>query len=223
MTDNDLQYPRRINYQQFLFWGIFLLLSLVVIYKSYLIWTKPVQSIDSAEMSQPTSASTTPAMPDIPANLITSKEFGLIIPSIDLAVPVIADVDGTNEKTYLKALEDGVAQFKGTAKPDQKSNVFIFGHSSYYKWRRGNYKTIFARLPELKNGDNIFLWYKERLYYYQISETKVVEPSDVTWLQSTKESYITLSTCYPIDTTDKRLIIRAELKYFTKENNSISI
>ena len=105
----------------------------------------------------------------------------------------------------------------------KKSNVFIFGHSSYYKWRRGNYKTIFARLPELKNGDNIFLWYKERLYYYQISETKVVEPSDVTWLQSTKESYITLSTCYPIDTTDKRLIIRAELKYFTKENNSISI
>lgn len=136
--------------------------------------------------------------------------FHLLIPSLDISAPVIPDVDGANQKAYDKALEGGVAQLSGSAKPGEGSNIFIFGHSSFYWYKPGDYKKVFATLNKLKKGDKIILWYDKKEHQYAVSETKIISPSGVDVIKPTKEEQVTLMTCWPPNTTQKRLIVIAK-------------
>lgn len=143
-------------------------------------------------------------------NVPAYTDFHLLIPSLDISAPVIADVDGSNKDAYFKALQSGVAHFKDTAKPGEGSNTFIFGHSSYYFWDPGKYKEIFKNLEDIKVGDEIALWYQGKEYKYKVTQTKVVEPTEVSVLKPTPEEQLTLMTCVPPGTTEKRLIVIAK-------------
>jgi len=136
--------------------------------------------------------------------------FHLLIPSLDINAPVIANVDGSDKKAYDKALEGGVAQLQGSSKPGEGSNIFIFGHSSFYWWSLGNYKKIFANLDKLKEGDEITLWYNKKEYKYEVTETKIVSPDEVDVLKPTEKEQVSLMTCWPPNTTLKRLIVIAK-------------
>lgn len=152
-----------------------------------------------------------PNPPPIVTKVIPAfTDFHLLIPSLDISVPVIADVDGGNKDAYFKALQGGVAHFKDTAKPGEGSNIFIFGHSSYYLWDPGEYKEIFKNLEDIKVGDEIDIWYLSYEYKYKVTETKVVEPSDVSVLKPTSTEQLTLMTCVPPGTAEKRLIVIAK-------------
>ena len=152
-------------------------------------------------------------------NIPAYTDFHLLIPSLDISAPVIADVDGGNKDAYFKALQGGVAHFKDTAKPGEGSNIFIFGHSSYYLWDPGKYKKIFAHLEDIKVGDEVDLWYQSYEYKYKVTETKVVEPSDVSVLKPTPEEQLTLMTCVPVGTDKNRLIVIAKPIDLTPLNN----
>ena len=149
----------------------------------------------------------------LPSPLYNAKQdFHLVIPALKIDTPVIADVDGADQNAYFKALENGVAQLKGSAKPGEGSNIFIFGHSSFYWYKPGNYKTIFAKLEDIKIGDEIILWYGNMKYVYIVSETKVVDPEEVDDLKPTKEEQVSLMTCVPPGTIWHRLIVVGKLK-----------
>lgn len=156
--------------------------------------------------SKPVITKTPPPKTEI----VKYQDFHLLIPSLDISTPVIANVDGKNKETYFKALQGGVAHFDGTAKPGEGSNIFIFGHSSYYLWDPGKYKSIFINLEDIKIGDEISLWYQKKEYKYKVTETKVVEPTDVSVLKPTPEEQLTLMTCVPPGTAEKRLIVIAK-------------
>jgi len=146
-------------------------------------------------------------LPVAPTATPAFQDFHLLIPKIQVEAPIIADVDGADKEAYFKALEGGVAHFKGTAKPGEGSNIFIFGHSSFYLWSPGNYKEIFRHLEDLAVNDEIILWYQQKEYQYQVTEMKVVEPEEVEFINPTKEEQLTLMTCVPPGTTLKRLIV----------------
>lgn len=141
---------------------------------------------------------------------ITYQDFHLIIPVINIDAPIIADVDGANKNLYFKALENGVAQLKGSAKPGMGSNIFIFGHSSFYAKSPGNYKEIFSNLENVGKNDEIIVWYKNKEHRYKVTETKIVKPSQVDVLKPTKNEQLTLMTCVPPGTTINRLIVIAQ-------------
>jgi LPXTG-site transpeptidase (sortase) family protein len=132
----------------------------------------------------------------------------LMIPKINVKAPIIWNSE-TDEKSMLKNLQNGVAHYKGTSLPDENGNVFITGHSSYYRWDKGKYKTVFTLLPKLEKDDEIVLSYKNNVYIYKVYDKFVVKPEDVWVLQPTPEPTLTLMTCVPIGTNLKRLIIRA--------------
>ena len=134
------------------------------------------------------------------------KQFGLIINKLGVLTPIIADVEGNNKPAYLKALTRGVAHYKGTAKPGEGSNIFIFGHSSTLIGT-GNYAQVFASLNELKKGDEAVVTYQEKDYRYVVSAKKVVASDDVSVLAPTKAEQLTLMTCWPIGSNAKRLIV----------------
>ena len=125
--------------------------------------------------------------------------------------PVIKDVDGTNKATYNKELEKGVAHYKGTALPDQGSNIFVFGHSSP-TIETGPYVEIFARLDELEADDKITIYYENQEYEYYVFEKRAIEKTETSVLLPTEKEQLTLMTCWPIGSNARRLIIKAEPK-----------
>ena len=140
----------------------------------------------------------------------------IIIPKFDLNVPIVIPSNEALMREDWKALEediqeslqDGVVHYPGTAKPGQAGNFFLTGHSSYFPWAPGNYKSVFARLHQLNVGDEYWVFYGGDRHRYVVTEKKEVKPSDVTVLDQPISKRIgTLMTCTPIGTTLRRLII----------------
>lgn len=138
--------------------------------------------------------------------------YVLNIEKLQITAPIILNVNGNNKEEYNKALEGGVAHLTGSALPGKTGNIFIFGHSSYYAWKPGNYKKIFATLNQLVAGDKIEISSNLKKYTYQVMEQKIVLSNDVSVTkQDHSEHKLTLMTCWPLNTDYKRLVIVANL------------
>lgn len=137
-------------------------------------------------------------------------DFGLYIQKISVAVPIVANVDGTNKTAYNKALLSGVAHYKGTALPGGSSNIFIFGHSSTWNGT-GDYAEAFAHLNDLEKGDQIIIYQQQKEFKYTVSKKIVIAADDLDYLEPTKTEQVTLMTCWPIGSNLKRLVVVAKL------------
>lgn len=146
------------------------------------------------------------------SSLSPISQYELRIPQIDVHVPIILDVDGTDEATYLRAIERGVAQYRGTAMIGEKGNTFLFGHSSYYQNKPGQYKDIFKRLDELVLDQELTIEMQATTYTYRVIRTGIIDDSDLSILDQPKdpqEEIVTLMTCWPPGTITSRYIIQA--------------
>ena len=142
------------------------------------------------------------------------KDWQLSIPAISVSAPIIINVNGNNEEEYLSSLQHGVAHLAGTGLPGNIGNIFIFGHSSYYFYDRGDYKNIFENLDKLNANDDIIINSNLGEYAYRVISKKIVNPDEVNVTGTAIENKETLSlmTCTPAGTSDQRLIILAERK-----------
>ncbi len=147
--------------------------------------------------------------PAIMQNLPESGTF-ITIPRIHAQSPIIEQVDPANQTVYDEALRHGVAQAKGTSLPGQKGTIYLFAHSSGLPWELTHFNTIFLRLYELKKGDKITVRRNGKGYNYLVRESKVVDPSQVSYLLNTKRSQLILQTCTPIGTSLYRLLVFAD-------------
>lgn len=143
----------------------------------------------------------------------------LLIPSLGLNVPIVIPPSDALlkeewerlEQDIQAALENGTIHYPGTARPGQAGNFFVTGHSSYYPWSKGKYKSVFARLPALKTGDEFWIYYGGDRHRYVIQEKREVKPTDVHVLDQPLDRRIaTLMTCVPVGTTLRRLILTAQ-------------
>ena len=150
---------------------------------------------------------------------VTAPDNRLIIPAINKNIPIVevsteslaANDWTTLDAEILEALKNGVVHYPGTAEPGDKGNTFITGHSSYHFWDEGDYKDVFALLPELEVGDYIITYYNQQKFTYQITEKREVAPSEVDVLAQPDAHQITLMTCTPVGTNLKRLVLIGEL------------
>ena len=135
----------------------------------------------------------------------------VIIPKINVDVPVVYDVGTNDEKAIQNALERGVVHYPGTAVPGQNGNVVVVGHSSNNLLNKGKYKFAFVLLNRLQVGDTITMQYGGKRYVYKVYETVIVKPTDVGVLGPTdKTASLTLITCDPPGTSINRLVVKAE-------------
>jgi sortase A len=111
------------------------------------------------------------------------------------------------------ALANGVAHVPETSLPwsnTPQRNVYLAGHRMGFRgtWSR----MIFYNLDKLGTGDRVVLKDRTgRVYEYEVSETFLADPTD-TWVmgQVRGRDMVTLQTCTPIPTFEKRLIVRAD-------------
>jgi sortase A len=110
------------------------------------------------------------------------------------------------------ALDSGVAHVPETSLPWSRSpqrNVYLEGHR--LGWPGTGSHLVFYYLNRLQSGDEIILKDRDgKKYSYRVSEKLVVNPDDV-WVmgQIRGRDMLTLQTCTPIPTFEKRLIVRA--------------
>jgi sortase A len=110
------------------------------------------------------------------------------------------------------ALANGVAHLPDTSlpwSPTPQRNVYLAGHRMGYRgtWSR----MIFYNLDKVAMGDKEVLKDRQgRTYEYRVIETFLASPTD-TWVtgQVRGRDMLTLQTCTPIPTVEKRLIVRA--------------
>ena len=147
--------------------------------------------------------------------IVPNTDFSITIPKIAAVAPVIEDVDPLNKDEYLMALRNGVAHAKGTARPGEKGNVYIFAHSTDAFYNVGKYNAVFYLLGKLSKGDEIYIYYQGVKIKYLVRQVKVVSPDDIQYLtKNTEENTLTLQTCYPPGTTIDRLVVTANEVHF---------
>lgn len=155
------------------------------------------------------NVSSTPVIID-PNSTAAGPENVIVIPKINVEVPVVYDVASVQENAIQSGLERGVVHYTTTSKPGEQGNTVIVGHSSNNLLNSGKYKFAFVLLNRLENGDTLSLTKDGKRYVYKVTEKKIVKPTDVSVLGSTDKSIVTLITCDPPGTSINRLIIRAE-------------
>ncbi|HYF63873.1 MAG TPA: sortase [Herpetosiphonaceae bacterium] len=165
----------------------------------------------------PSAAPAKVSVAQAPDYLVPAQRF-VLPPSAPTATP--APLDQTPLFMYVPALElqtpikevflreDGwevadyaVGYHHGTAHPGS-GNTVTAGHAGL----RGG---VYARLPELQIGNDIYVETASTRFHYQVSEIKSVWPTQVEVMYPTAEPILTMITCTAWDT--QRLVVKANL------------
>lgn len=146
-----------------------------------------------------------------PGNRIILPRLGKNVPIVDVAEERLLKRDWTGlERDIQNALRDGVVHYPGTPDPDQSGNFVLTGHSSYFPWDPGRFKDVFAVLHNVVVGDQIIVYHEMKKFTYQVEESFVITPDQISVLGDSGDDRITLITCTPIGTNLKRLIVVAK-------------
>src|ERR671910_117265 len=140
-------------------------------------------------------------------NLPPGAIMSLTIDALELKnVPILSSAS-------TEALDQGVIHLPGTSYPwsgTPERNVYLAGHR--LGWPGTGSHLVFYRLNELGRGDRITLRDRDGgRYDYMVIESFEVRPFD-RWVTGRVRGrdLLTLQTCTPIPTFEKRLIVRAE-------------
>lgn len=145
-------------------------------------------------------------------SIVTDGEPKIIIPKINVEIPVDYSLTSLEEDVVQKGLENGVVHYPVTSNPGEAGNSAFFGHSSNNIFNPGQYKFAFVLLSKLEDGDMFYLTYEDKVYAYRVFRKQIVEPTD-TWVLGAvqgKKATATLITCDPPGTTLKRLVVWGE-------------
>jgi sortase A len=161
----------------------------------------PQQPPSPLSSTQPdTSTWSAKRLAEYRATLQSTKlpEAILHIPKLALEVPVFP---GTGRF----ALNRGAGRIEGTAEAGSSSgNIGIAAHRDGF----------FRPLKDIAVGDRLSLETRHDIQQFAVASIRIVEPSDVSVLDPTPDTTITLVTCYPfyyVGSAPKRFIVHARL------------
>jgi sortase A len=121
----------------------------------------------------------------------------LSIPKIELNAVI---VEGTSHKELLI----GPGHLQETPEPGMPGNSVISGHRD----------TFFRRIHELSNGDIILVQHNGKTFSYEVTGKKIVSPYDISVIQPSDGTHLTLITCYPtfyVGPAPERLVVLTRL------------
>ena len=151
---------------------------------------------------------------DPSANADVGDDPKLIIPKINVNVPVVYTVKTIDDNAVQAALENGVVHYNlagANSVPGQKGNTVVLGHSSNDVFDPGEYKFAFVLLDKLENGDLFYMNYEGKRYIYKVYDKKIIDPANWQALQQNNgKPTAVLVTCTPAGTANHRLLVFGE-------------
>jgi sortase A len=143
---------------------------------------------------------------------VQGENTGVSVESYKISIPSLK-IENAEVSTVDYELEKHLIQYAGTSIPGERGTSVILGHSTLPQFfDPKNYKTIFATLHTIKEGDKIYAEVNGKKYTYTVFSKTITSPEDTEMFsQAFDTSYITLITCTPPGTVWKRLVVRARL------------
>ncbi len=171
-----------------------LVLGTVLVLLAGLVWA------DGAAKSRAAIAEFEAREPGVHAAVPPGQDATLAVLRIESAgieVPVF-------ESTSSADLNKGVGHVEGSIRPGGDGNIAIAGHRD----------TFFRGLKDVKVGAEIEMRTPAGSRVFRVSSLEIVDPLDVSVLEPTEDTVLTLITCYPfyyVGPAPDRYIVRAEL------------
>jgi len=151
---------------------------------------------------------------DPPYNSAESSSNWIRIPAIGVNVPVI-ESPSLNDADVLATLNTGAALYPNGITPGAIGNAFISAHSTGEPWK-GAYRFAFIKINELQAGDALYVDWKGVRYSYQITKSEIITPTPEFRIISDRPvPTISLMACWPLWSTQQRMLIHAELTNVT--------
>lgn len=130
--------------------------------------------------------------------IVTGEGFGRIeIPAVGVDYVVVAGTDTTS-------LQTGPGHYPTTALPGQDRTIGIAGH-------RTTYGAPFKRIDGIEIGDEITIQMPYGSFTYEVTKTRIVEPSDVQIVDDIGSERLVLTACHPLYSAAQRYAVFAEL------------
>lgn len=112
-------------------------------------------------------------------------------------------LEGSNEDV----LTQGFWRRPNASTPDKGGNTVVVGHR--YMYTHGP-ETLY-HLDKLNIDDEIEVYWKNKKYTYSVFDISEVDPDQIEIEYNTIEPILTIYTCTPLWTAEKRLVIKAKL------------
>ncbi len=144
---------------------------------------------------------------DLSVKVLEDLDTSLSIPSIDVEGRVFQGMDG-------RTMDIGFWHFPNSKYPGQKGNSVIIGHR-YAKLPPD--RDTFFNLDKLRKGDEITVMQRNDSWNYIVTDVREVQKNDISVLQSSDDYRLTLITCSPLWSSEKRLVITAKLDKLYKK------
>ncbi len=121
----------------------------------------------------------------------------ILIPALNIDLPV---KEARVINGYWEVFPDVAGFGLGSAYPDEFGNQVIFAHA-----REG----LFLNLKDVKIGQSVYVFTKDRWYFYKVTGIKDVYPNQTEVIAPTPDQTLTLFTCTGF-LDSKRLIVVAK-------------
>jgi sortase A len=183
----------------------------VLLFVAYQLWGTGIAEANSQRqlkrqfdqlIARPSTTVTAPSTATTPTTSAPVPPTGNAV--AHLVIPKIGVDKFVVEGVGVSQLRKGPGHYSQTPLPGQQGNAAIAGH-------RTTYGAPFYRLNELRPGDDIYATTSSGHFRYSVTESKVVKPSDVSVLEATLDSRLTLTTCTPRYSASRRLVVVSQL------------
>lgn len=143
-------------------------------------------------------------------NYYSQKENSLEIPKVGVTAPLIIIENSNNNLD--KELDRGVVFFPESVLPGEIGQTIILGHSAPSNWPKVNYEGVFSNIADLKENDEIILYFNHQKYTYSVNQKIFLEeggeiPNNI----ETSENTLLLISCWPPGKNIQRVIIESTL------------
>ncbi len=132
--------------------------------------------------------------------------------AIDRIGPKYVFVAGTGRQS----LKKGPGHYDGNALPGQNGTVAIAGH-------RTTYLAPFGHVDRLRSGDHITLTMPYGRFTYSVEGKRIVTPVNTGVLRHVEHNRLVLTTCHPVDSAARRLVVTARLKQAVPRGDAIEL
>lgn len=118
--------------------------------------------------------------------------------SIDANYVVVQGTDSAS-------LQKGPGHYPETALPGQGKTIGIAGH-------RTTYLAPFNRIDDIERGDAIKLKMPYGTFTYEVTDTSIVDPTDVQVVDDVGRERLVLTACHPLYSAAQRYVVFADLE-----------
>lgn len=140
---------------------------------------------------------------------IYEKEDSVEIAKINIVAPIVTV---GREEEVKGALDRGVVLWPNSAKPGEKGQIIILGHSAPPNWPKIKYDWVFSNLNLLEKGDEIVIYFQKRKFLYLVEEKIFLNRGQELPKSDKEKSFLFLISCWPPGKDIKRIAILAAEK-----------